>query len=151
MGKLMKRIFTAILTLVLIGCAHPVVLSDKDKEITELLVGSWFYSIKTEACPESGGISFKRNGKYSRSSENCHLADDSFGFHYYGWYVADEHICFVNSKEHLIHAKSFGFVKDHCKWKIDKYSKNEMLVHQYWYIDRDEDPTIVSFERDENP
>ncbi len=151
MGNRMYKTVTTFLALIMIGCTHPVVVSDKDSEITNILVGSWFYSIKSEVCPESGGISFKRNGEYSRSSENCHLADDSFGFHYYGWYVANEHICFVSTKEHLIHARTFGFAEDHCRWKIVEYSKDQILVHQHWYADEDEEPKIVNFERDENP
>lgn len=151
MGNRMRKVFTTFLSLILVGCVHPVVIGDKDKEISKLLFGSWFYSIESEVCPESGWISFKVNGKYSRSSEDCHLADDSFDFHYYGWYVANEHICFVNSKEHLLHARAFGFVEDHCQWKIVEYSEKKLLVHQYWYVEKNEEPKIVSFERDENP
>ncbi len=151
MGKPMIRVIIILVSFILVSCAHPVLVREKDKVITNQMLGSWFYSISSDVCPESGWISFKRSGKYSRSSENCQIADDSFGNHYYGWYVANEHICFVDTKDHLIHAKVFGFTTDHCKWKIVEYSEKEVVVHKYWYLDEGESPRVISFKRDENP
>lgn len=128
-----------ILAVFLASCATKKSNYSEDYRISKMLVGSWDYTAGPEKCREYGFIGFRGSGEYTRSSEDCQMADDSFGQYYYGWYVADKYICFVSTKEHLAQVRTLGFIKDHCHWKVVEYSEDGFLIHDYWWGLNNED------------
>ncbi|PUA26590.1 MAG: hypothetical protein B0W54_22865 [Cellvibrio sp. 79] len=129
------KILHILVLIVLVSCSSQnlKLVSSEDARILSNLVGEWDYSTGPENCRENGFIGFKQSGKYTRSSENCQIADDSFGNYYYGWYVAEGFICFVRTKEHLEQIKYLGFVRDYCTWKVVEYSPTKFLIHEHWW------------------
>lgn len=147
----MKKVGLLFITIIICSCVNQQGKNSLDQEIWNNLIGTWDYETGPESCIEYGWMSFKKNGKYSRTSDDCQIADDSFGEHYYGWYVANQHICFVETKKHLGHAKKFGFVKDHCKWKVVEFTNEKIKIHSFWYWHKDEEPVVFHFNREKLP
>lgn len=70
------------------------------------------------------------------------MADDGFGIFQYGWFVANNYICFVYDERQLLEIapsskelkaflkskKDEGFNKDYCGWEVVKYSSGSVVV-----------------------
>jgi len=82
--------------MMLVGCSH---FGGSQK-----IVGKWQWDYTSEngKCTDYGLLSLKSNGTFSESSESgCEtiIADDSFGIHRLGWYIAENMVCFSSDKE----------------------------------------------------
>lgn len=93
-------------------------------------------------------MAFRSDGTYTQTSESCGLVDDGFGYFYYGWYVANEHICFVAIEEQIKdeeprlseykkifrEARSEGYVEKRCRWKVERIERNKISITET-YLD----------------
>lgn len=125
----------------LVSCARVESTYNEDYQISKILIGSWDYEIITHECAEYGFLGFRRNGKYTRSSESCLMADDSFNNYYYGWFVANGFLCFVGDEKQFNEVRGNGFSKEYCAWEIEKYNKSEILVHEHKWLKDSEGKT----------
>lgn len=123
---------------------------DNSSQLAKIIVGQWEWKEGPENCRSLVNMAFKSDGTYTRTSESCDFADDGFGNFYYGWYVVNEHICFLHIDEQFedekprsslykslfIEQKKKGFVKESCPWKIENAQKTKVVVtEQYSDVD----------------
>jgi hypothetical protein len=124
----------------LIGCASTPY--DNSRSIFRKIVGQWEWEEGPNDCKNLVNMAFRSNGTYTQTSESCDFADDGFGNFYYGWYVANNHICFAEVEEQFDDEKrrldlyknryktvlAEGYVKDRCPWKIERIEKNKIFI-----------------------
>lgn len=127
----MKKIALLLLSVSILACT---VINNEEIEsggVALGLEGEWNYQSGPSSCRKNGYIAFRRSGQYTRSSENCVIADDSFGKYRYGWYVASGYICFVHSKLGLKESMEKGYIKEICTWKVVESSATGFVFHEY--------------------
>lgn len=124
----MNKVFLFFVAILLSSCSNLDWNNSQRSGIKPRLVGEWTYETGPESCKEYGNIGFKRSGKYTRSSENCHIADDAFGNYFYGWYLVENFVCFVDSKEDLRESLEKGYLREKCSWEIEDFSPNRIVV-----------------------
>ncbi|MCK7597706.1 hypothetical protein M0G74_10540 [Microbulbifer sp. CAU 1566] len=124
----MNKVFLFFLAILFSSCSNLDGNFSQRNGIKSSLFGEWTYETGPENCKEYGNIGFKRSGKYTRSSENCHIADDAFGNYFYGWYQVEDFVCFVDSKEDLRESLEKGYSREKCTWRIQDFSPNRIVV-----------------------
>jgi hypothetical protein len=106
------------------------------------LLGAWEWEKGPAECREDGYIEFRPNGTYTLTSSSCHLEDDGFGHFHYGWYIAEQYICFVydereyedekqeesGSRKYFLEREKEGFQADRCPWRILSFSRNSFQI-----------------------
>lgn len=136
----MKPIIFLILSCLVIGCTSTP--RDNSRYLESRIVGQWEWEEGPEECTNLISMAFKSNGTYTRTSESCDFADDGFGNFYYGWYVANNHICFVSIEQQFrgenkrpdLYKKLYrdernkGFDKAKCTWKIQKIESSKITI-----------------------
>ena len=136
----MKPIIFLILSCLAIGCTSTP--RDNSKYLESRIVGQWEWEERAEECTNLISMAFKSNGTYTRTSESCDFADDGFGNFYYGWYVANNHICFVSIEQQFkdenerpdLYRKLYrderskGFDQTKCTWKIQKIESSKITI-----------------------
>lgn len=118
-----------------------------DHKISQILVGNWKYVTGPANCKNYTDIGFRQNGKYTRTSESCDFVDDGFGIYSYGWYIANGYICFVSSSEHLKHAKTFGYAKEHCYWEVKSFNSSEITIHEHDWFSEGNEPEALHLKK----
>lgn len=135
------RLFLLIF-LFLAGCSSIKPEKKSDEKISKVLLGDWTWISTFNGCPEYGDVAFRSNGTYTMTTEDCLMADDGFGIFQYGWFVANNYICFVYDERQLLEIapsskelkaflkskKDEGFNKDYCGWEVVKYSSGSVVV-----------------------
>lgn len=123
----------------LASCAN--VSPERSQSASRVLVGEWRWMQGPDDCPISMTIAFRSDGTYSRSSESCDLASDSFTFDY-GWYVAKSHLCFVHvpdeeggkrtprgtQRRRFLSMFKEGYVAERCEWRLKNISKDAIEI-----------------------
>lgn len=136
----MKLIIYSIVLFCFLGCTSTT--KNTDNKIASVVVGQWEWKEGPKECTNLVNMAFRRDGTYTLTSESCDFADDGFGNFYYGWYVANEHLCFVSieeqfaeegsrkklSKQLFANKKKEGFNEDNCSWKIEHVNKKEITI-----------------------
>lgn len=136
----MKIAILLFFSCLILGCAPTP--RDNSKQIESRIVGQWEWEEGPVECTNSVSIAFKSSGTYTRTSENCDFADDGFGNFYYGWYVANNHICFVSIEEQFKDEsqraelykelyrdeKNKGFDQAKCTWRIEKMESSKITI-----------------------
>jgi hypothetical protein len=144
----------SILFAALAGCASAS--RDRSNDIARLLVGKWTYDDSDPDCRSIAYQEYSANGTYSETSENCGLVSDGFGHFHFGWYVAENHVCFVNVEEEFsdqvkrpaFYRERFqemvksGFVAERCPWFVESVTPRTMTVQV-----RGESPRTVTLKR----
>lgn len=134
--------FTIYLGLIYLIASCTSVPRDNSRQLGATIVGQWEWKEGPENCMNFVNMAFRSDGTYTRTSESCNFADDGFANFYYGWYVADEHICFVQIDEQFeeenprtnfykklfLEQKKNGFVKETCTWKIEDAKKDRIVI-----------------------
>ena len=122
------------------GCASTP--RDNSRQLERHIVGQWEWTEGTAECTNLINIAFKSNGTYTLTSESCDFADDGFGNFYYGWYVANNHICFISIegrfkdenqkkeryKELYLDEKKKGFDQAKCTWRIERVESSKITI-----------------------
>lgn len=136
----MKIIIHLVVLCCFVGCtATPKNTSNK---LAQVIVGQWEWEEGPIECTSLVNMAFRGDGTYTRTSESCDFADDGFGNFYYGWYVANEHLCFASIEEQFnderprkklykqlfTNKKQEGFSERNCSWKIEVANKNEITI-----------------------
>lgn len=122
---------------------------DRSASISRALVGQWeWVSHQPERdCSYLENMAFRSNGTLTRTSDGCGFSSDGFGIFSYGWYVANEYLCFTDDerqytdevprnseyKSHFMEQVNERYVKERCYWKIKRISRRKIEVE----IDRD--------------
>lgn len=136
----MKTAILLILSCLVAGCASAP--SDNSKQLESRIVGQWEWEEGPADCTNLINMAFKSNGTYTLTSESCDFADDGFGNFYYGWYVANNHICFVSIEQQFkdenkrpdLYRKLYrdernkGFDQANCTWKIQKIESSKITI-----------------------
>ena len=136
----MKAAILLILSCLVVGCISTP--GDNIRHLESLVVGQWEWQEGQENCANLISMAFKSNGTYTRTSESCDSADDGFGNFYYGWYVANNHICFWSideqfkdeNKRPALYKKLYkdeklkGFNPARCAWKIQKIERSKITI-----------------------
>ena len=118
------------------------IASDSAKEISRILVGEWEWETNNNNCHSLHNMAFRSNGTLTSTSESCEMASDGFGLFTYGWYVANDYICFTNDERQYHNNKprkaedkklflaqvKEGYVEERCTWKVKSYSKKEIEI-----------------------
>jgi hypothetical protein len=136
----MKFIIQFVILICLCGCTTAT--KNTSSKLAHLFIGQWEWEEGPKECSSLVNMAFRRDGTYTRTSESCDFADDGFGNFYYGWFVANEHLCFVSIEEQfkdegprkklykeLFHNKiQEGFKEENCSWKIEIANKNKITI-----------------------
>lgn len=136
----MKIVIVLILGCLFLGCASTP--RDNSRQIESRIVGQWEWEEGPAECTNLVSMAFKSNGTYTLTSESCNFADDGFGNFYYGWYVANNHICFVSIEEQFkdekprvaLYKKLYreerkkGFDPAKCTWRISKIESSKITI-----------------------
>lgn len=136
----MKIAVSLILSCVIVGCASTP--HDNSKQLESRIVGQWEWEEGPAECTNLINVAFKGNGTYTRTSESCDFADDGFGNFYYGWYVANNHICFISIEEQFNdegrrkelykelyrYEKKKGFDQEKCPWRIERIESSKISI-----------------------
>lgn len=151
----MKIVISLILSCLIVGCASTS--RDNSKQLEGLIVGQWEWEEGPAECTNLINMAFKSNGTYTRTSESCDFADDGFGNFYYGWYIANNHICFVSIEEQFKDEiprtelykelyrdeKKKGFDQAKCTWRIEKIESSKITISESNHEDRSTSFTMV--------
>jgi hypothetical protein len=137
----MKHIkYLILLLLLLSGCTTTT--KDNSKRLEKYFVGEWEWEQGRADCKEYVSMAFRGNGTHTRTSSSCDIEDDGFGIFTYGWFVANNHLCFVHIEEQYkdekprkdLYKKLFleqvdkGFNKAICYWKIEQIERNRITI-----------------------
>lgn len=115
---------------------------DNSRQMEQIIVGQWEWEVGPEHCASLVNMAFKRNGTYTRTTESCSFADDGFGIFHYGWYVANEHLCFVSISEQFENGnpgdsvyktlfakrKQEGYSIENCHWKMQRATRSRVTI-----------------------
>lgn len=137
--KTVKYIIYVVLTIVFSSNLHA---SENSQKISRILVGEWEWETNNNGCHSSESMAFRSNGTLTSTSESCTTDSDGFGLFSYGWYVADEYICFTHDERQYQEKKQRraeyrklflaqvkeGYVKERCNWKVKSYSNKEIKI-----------------------
>jgi len=116
--------------------------SDSSQKISRILVGEWEWETNYNNCHSLENMAFRSNGTLTSTSESCEIDSDGFGLFSYGWYVANDHICFTHDerqyhdenprkseyKKLFLEQLKEGYVQERCNWKVKRYSKKEIEI-----------------------
>ncbi len=137
--KTTKYIILVLLAVILNSRSHA---SENAQVISRILVGEWEWETNNNGCHSFENMAFRGDGTLTSTSESCDMASDGFGLFSYGWYVANEYICFTDDeRQHhdekprkseyrklfLAQVKE-GYVKERCNWKVKRYSKKTIEI-----------------------
>lgn len=140
----MKKAFLVILSCLLSSSA--IADAKSDITIAKALLGAWEWSKTYNDCTEDGAVAFKSNGTYTITTEDCSMADDGFGYFHYGWFVANNYICFVYDERQsgevkptkkelelfLKNKRREGFNKENCHWEVLSYTSKYITLKNSW-------------------
>lgn len=135
----MKYIIFVVLAVIFNGKSHA---SENAQKISRILVGEWEWETNNNGCYSLESMAFRSNGTLTSTSESCDMYSDGFGLFSYGWYVANEYICFTHDERQFHDEKprraeyrkvflarvKEGYVDERCSWKIKRYSKKEIEI-----------------------
>ena len=97
----MRGSISLLLLTALGAAACAPVPRDESAAIARVLVGRWQYEYGDPDCRGFAQDGFRSNGTFTTTSSDCNLIDDGFGNYHYGWYVAREHLCYVEVAEEM--------------------------------------------------
>jgi len=116
--------------------------SDNTQTISNILVGDWEWETDNNGCSSLESMVFRANGTFTSTSESCDLTSDGFGLLSYGWYIANDYVCFTHDERQQYDKKprkseykklflakvKEGYVKERCNWRVKHYSRKEIEI-----------------------
>jgi hypothetical protein len=137
-----KKYLILIALIFLVSCT--TMPQDRSASISRALVGQWEWERPSLIgdCSYLENIAFRANGTLTSTSESCDFADDGFGLFSYGWYVANETICFTEDsrqyedeikrnaeyKLHFMSQVKEGYVAERCHWKVKRITTKSIDI-----------------------
>ena len=115
---------------------------DDSDAMARALVGEWVYERNDDGCASTTLEEYRADGRYTSTVESCDIVSDGFGIFDYGWYIANEHLCFVEIEEQYkdtvkrpkyyrekyLDAVKRGYTDDHCFWRVGKITARTITM-----------------------
>ena len=115
---------------------------DDSDAVRRALVGKWVYERNDDGCESTTYTVYRADGRLTSTVESCDWVSDGFGNFDYGWYVANEHLCFVEIEEQFkdkvkrpkyyrekyLEVVKRGYSDDNCYWRVAKITARTITV-----------------------